>query len=161
MLKAEPLIALALMGFSIYCMWHATVLPIGWIEGEGPGGGAFPFWLGLLMLLASAGILVRALLAAAPTEPFFDPDTVSQVAVVTAALVVTIALMQILGSYIAIPAFLIWYLRFFGDHSWRLTAVLVIGTMLTLFFFFEVALRILMPKGITEPLFVPLYQMFF
>lgn len=161
MLKADSLVALVLMGFSIYCMWHATVLPIGWIEGAGPGGGAFPFWLSLLMLLASGGVLVRALLSAAPLQPFFDPDTVSQVALVTAALIVTIVLMSILGSYIAIPAFMIWYLRFFGGHSWRLTAALVIGTVLTLFFFFEVVLRILMPKGVTEPLFLPLYQMFF
>ena len=30
-----------------------------------------------------------------------------------------------------------------------------------LFFFFEVTLRTLLPKGITEPLFCPLYQIFF
>jgi hypothetical protein len=161
MLKADSLVALALMGFSLYCMWHATVLPIGWIEGEGPGGGAFPFWLALLMLLASGGVLVRALLSAAPLQPFFDPDTASQVGLVAAALIVTIVLMPILGSYIAIPAFMIWYLRFFGGHSWRLTAALVFGTVLTLFFFFEVVLRILLPKGVTEPLFFPLYQIFF
>jgi hypothetical protein len=30
-----------------------------------------------------------------------------------------------------------------------------------LFFFFEVTLRILLPKGVTEPLFFPLYATFF
>ena len=37
-------------------MWHAVSLPIGWngLEG-GPGGGAFPFWLSLVMLLCAAG----------------------------------------------------------------------------------------------------------
>jgi hypothetical protein len=36
-----------------------------------------------------------------------------------------------------------------------------VGTALVLFFFFEVTLRTLLPKGITEPLFIPLYQIFF
>ena len=69
--------------------------------------------------------------------------------------------MPVLGTYIALPAFLIWYLRYFGRHGWPLTIYMVVGTVLTLFFVFEVTLRILMPKGITEPLFIPLYQMFF
>lgn len=37
MLKAESYIALGLMGLAAYFMWHATVLPIGWAEGSGPG----------------------------------------------------------------------------------------------------------------------------
>ena len=60
MLTADRVIAASLMAFSAYLMWHATVLPIGWEGSSGPGGGAFPFWLSLVMLLASAGILVRS-----------------------------------------------------------------------------------------------------
>jgi putative tricarboxylic transport membrane protein len=26
-------------------MWKSTELPIGFISGRGPGGGAWPFWL--------------------------------------------------------------------------------------------------------------------
>jgi hypothetical protein len=42
-----------------------------------------------------------------------------------------------------------------------LTASLVICTPVFLFFFFEVTLKILLPKGVTEPLFTPLYAIFF
>ena len=31
---------------SIGLMVKSAELPVGWISGEGPGGGAFPFWLG-------------------------------------------------------------------------------------------------------------------
>lgn len=161
MLKSESLIALGLMGLSAYFMFHAVALPIGWVEGEGPGGGAFPFWLSLGMFLAATGIFVRAIRGPVPAVPFFDPDMLTAVASVTVALVFTIALMPVIGTYLAAPAFLVWYLRFFGGHTWRLTAIMVVGTVLTLFFFFEVTLRILMPKGLTEPLFIPLYQLFF
>jgi putative tricarboxylic transport membrane protein len=34
-------------------------------------------------------------------------------------------------------------------------------TPVALFFFFEVTLRILLPKGVTEPWFYPLYATFF
>jgi hypothetical protein len=161
MLKSESLIAMGLMGLSAYFMWHATVLPIGWVEGEGPGGGAFPFWLSAIMFCCAAAILVRSLGAAPTGRPFFDPDTRTAVLSVTGALVLAVVLMGWLGTYVAIPAFIVWYVRFFGRHSWTLAISLAVGTALVLFFFFEVTLRTLLPKGITEPLFVPLYQIFF
>jgi putative tricarboxylic transport membrane protein len=34
-------------------------------------------------------------------------------------------------------------------------------TPIVVFFFFEATLKILLPKGITEPFFFPLYAMFF
>lgn len=163
MLKAENIIAVGLMGASIYFMIHATVLPIGWVEFEGPGGGAFPFWLSAVMLLASAGILLKSLREGVDdsAEPFFDPDTRRAVAAVCVALLVAIALIPIAGAYIAIPLFLFWYLRLYGGHSWTLTGILTVAVPIFVFFFFEVTLRILLPKGITEPLFFPLYAMFF
>lgn len=161
MLKSESLIALGLMGLSAYFMWHALTLPVGWVESQGPGGGAFPFWLSLVILVCAAAILLRSARLPASSVPFFDPDTIGQVASVVGALFVAILLMPVVGTYLALPAFLVWYLRFFGRHSWGLTLAIVVGTVLVLFFFFEVALRILMPKGITEPLFIPLYKIFF
>ena len=55
---SELAISAALMGLSVWFMWHATVLPIGW-NGQtgGPGGGAFPFWLSAAMGLAAGAIV--------------------------------------------------------------------------------------------------------
>ncbi|MGR3270216.1 tripartite tricarboxylate transporter TctB family protein [Thalassococcus profundi] len=162
MLVADRVIAGALMALSLYFMWHATVLPIGWNGTTGgPGGGGFPFWLSAIMLLASSGIFLRSFKTNARAGTFFDMSMLRPVLEVIAALVVTIALMPILGSYIAIPLFLFWYLKIFGRHGWVLTLSLVIATPIFLFFFFEVTIKILLPKGITEPLFFPLYAMFF
>ena len=161
MLKAESLIALALMGLSAYFMWHATVLPIWWVEEQGPGGGAFPFWLSLGMGLCAAAIFVRSLGETAETDSFFYGGSLRALASVTVALIVTIALVDFAGAYIALGLFMIWYLRFFGGHGWTLTGLLTGGTLLFLFFFFEVTLKILLPKGFTEPLFLPLYAIFF
>ncbi|MEM1431239.1 MAG: tripartite tricarboxylate transporter TctB family protein [Pseudomonadota bacterium] len=161
MLVADRVIALAIIGLSLYFMWHAVELPIGW-EGEtgGPGGGAFPFWLSLIMALCAGGILIRSI-GAEDRSRFFDSDTIRSVISVAVALIVTIALMPYAGAYIAIILFLLWYLRFFGRHTWTLTLILTVSTPVFLFFFFEVTLKILLPKGWTEPFFLPLYAMFF
>ncbi|WP_102107490.1 tripartite tricarboxylate transporter TctB family protein [Oceaniglobus roseus] len=163
MITADRLIAAALMVLSAYFMWHATVLPIGW-NGRtgGPGGGAFPFWLSAGMFLAAGGILLRSLRGRSQySGNFFDPETLQSVVQVVIALIVTVALIPWLGAYVALPLFLVWYLRIFGGHGWLLTGIMAIASPVALFFFFEVALQILLPKGLTEPFFIPLYAMFF
>lgn len=165
MLTAERVIAGALMAFSAYIMWHATILPIGWngMTG-GPGGGAFPFWLAAIMFVAAGGILVRSFGSGQKsydTAPFFDPETLRSVVIVTASLVITVALIPWVGAYVALPLFIFWYVRVFGRHGWTVSAALTLGTPVFLFFFFEVTLKILLPKGITEPWFIPLYARFF
>lgn len=161
MLKAESLIALGIMGLSVYFMWHATVLPIGLVEGQGPGGGAFPFWLSAVMLGASGMILLRSLRAGEPKDSFFVAAMLRPVIMVTVLLIVTVAAMPVVGSYVALAAFMMSYLWVFGRHGWVLIVSLTTGTLMFLFFFFEVTLKILLPKGITEPLFIPLYAIFF
>ncbi len=162
MQAAERVIALGLMGLSLYFMSHAVALPIGW-NGEtgGPGGGAFPFWLSAVMLLCAGGVLMRSLAQGGSDAPFFDPETVRSVAAVALALIAAIALMPILGAYVSLALFLLWYLRIFGGRGWTLTVILTVATPAFLFFFFEVTLKILLPKGMTEPVFLPLYATFF
>lgn len=163
MLMADRLIAVSIMLLSLYFMWHAIALPIGWngMTG-GPGGGAFPFWLAVIMFICAAGILVRSLRGnSSYSGHFFDPETLAWVASVTIALVVTIGLIPWVGTYVALPLFMFWYLRIFGHHGWLLTGILCAVTPIFLFFFFEVTLKILLPKGLTEPMFIPLYAWFF
>ena len=86
---------------------------------------------------------------------------------VAIALFVTIALFDGIGPlpgigvYGALPLFLFFYLKVLGGHSWTLTIVNVIAIPVVTFLFFEIALKITLPKGITEPLFYPLFKFFF
>lgn len=162
MLAADRIIALTLMGLSLYFMWHATVLPIGWVDGAGPGGGAFPFWLSAIMLAAATLILLRSFLTHPHEgEKFFpDADAIPRVAGVAGLLIATIAAIPFFGTYLALMTFLVVYLRLFGHHGWPLIGILTLATPIFLFFFFEVTLKILLPKGMTEPLFIPLYAAF-
>jgi hypothetical protein len=82
------------------------------------------------------------------------------VAAVAGSLIITVALFSFIGAYGALPLFLLFYIRFLGKHSWRLTAALTVGIPVVTFYFFEITLKIILPKGITEPLFIPLYKIF-
>jgi putative tricarboxylic transport membrane protein len=164
MRRAELIMAVVLGLFSAYLMWESAKLPIGWIPGEGPGGGAFPFWLSAGMLLSTVWILVRALRGLTPqsqsSEPYFDSQSAVLIGLVVGALVLMIGLIHWIGVYGAIPLFFVFYMKIIGRHSWLQTAAFAILAPIVTFFFFEILLHITLPKGATEPLFYPLYDIF-
>ncbi len=161
---AELLMAVMLGIFSAYLMWKSAELEIGWIPNEGPGGGAWPFWLAAVMLGSCLWIIFRWFRKTSPfsrsSEIYIDKGALIEVGLVAGSLTVTIGLFHIIGVYGALPLFLIFYLRVMGKHSWRLTLFTMTVVPVTTFFFFEIALKITLPKGYTEPLFYPLYRIF-
>ncbi len=162
---AELLMAIMMGTFSIYLMYKSAELPIGWIEDEGPGGGAWPFWLATIMLISCLGILYNWFRRHGPIansdKAYIESHVLMDIGAVTLSLIVTVGLFSFIGIYGALPLFLIFYLRFLGKHSWRLTTTLTIAIPVLIFYFFEITLKIILPKGITEPLFIPLYKIFF
>ncbi len=86
--------------------------------------------------------------------------TVESFLLVAGALTVMIGLIHVIGVYGAVPLFLIFYIRFLGRHSWMTAGSLAVCTPVATFFFFEIALKKTLPKGFTEPLFYPLYDIF-
>ncbi len=161
---AEFVMAFVMAVFSVYLMWKSAELPIGWLPGEGPGGGAFPFWLSLGMLVCCVSIIVRWIARASPpsqsTVPYMTPETVKWFLLVAGSLTAMVGLIHVIGVYGAVPLFLVFYVRFLGRHSWTTTGALAVSTPVATFFFFEIALTKTLPKGFTEPLFYPLYDIF-
>ncbi len=149
---------------SIALMVKSAELPVGWIPDEGPGGGAFPFWLGAGMLICCAWTFVKWIRGTSPyagsDEPYMDRQTGRLFLTAAGSLTVMIGLIHFIGVYFAIPALLVFYVRFVGRHPWWLATALAVATPVATFFFFEIALRITLPKGYTEPMFYPLYDMF-
>ena len=149
---------------AIGLMVKSAELPVGWIPDEGPGGGAFPFWLGAGMLVCCVWTFVKWIRGTSPFsgsgEPYMDRQTLLLFVTAAGSLTVMIGLIHVIGVYFAVPALLVFYVRFVGRHPWWLTAALAAATPVATFFFFEIALRITLPKGYTEPMFYPLYDMF-
>ena len=167
MRRAELVMAVVMSVFSLYLMWKSAELEIGWIPDEGPGGGAFPFWLAAGMLACCLWIIARWWRRTSPIDRSGDADkvymdrrTVKSFALVAGSLTVMIGLLHIIGTYGAVPLFLVFYMRFLGGHRWPLTGAVAVTAPVAAFFFFEITLNITLPKGFTEPLFYPLYDIF-
>lgn len=162
---AELLMAVVMGVFSVYLMWKSTELEIGWIPGEGPGGGAWPFWLATGMLLCCIATVVRWYRRVTPQsrsgELYMDRKTWQIFAITAGSLAVTLALVHFIGMYFALMAFLVFYFRVVGAHSWKLSVSLSLGLPAFAFYFFEGLLKIILPKGISEPLFYPLYRLIY
>ena len=164
MRRAELVTAVVFALLSIYLMWMSAELPIGWIPDKGPAGGAFPFWLSAAMLACSVWIFVRALRGVTPesrsSEPFMDAATVKLLAMACGSLLAALLIVTWFGFYVAIPFLFVFWVRLVGKRSWLTTGALAVSVPVITFFFFEIGMKILLPKGITEPLFYPLYQVF-
>ena len=165
MRMAELVMAVVMAVFSLYLMWKSAELPIGWIPGEGPGGGAWPFWLATGMLLCCIATIYRWARRLTPEsrseDVYMDSRAFKLFLLNAGALAAMIGLFHIVGAYGAIPAFLIFYLRFMGGHSWRLTGTFAVVTPVITFLFFEIALQKTLPKGFTDPWFEPIFDFFY
>jgi len=175
MRKAEIVTAFILGVFSLYLMWKSGEPPswdpeigrfanIGMIDGEGPGSGFWPFWLSTVMFVCCLWIGFNWYRGTSPQsqskDPFLDAYGIKMVALVGGGLLGFLVAIYILGFYGAIFVFMIYYMWALGRHRMWVTLTIATALPVVSFFFFDVAMRIVLPKGYLEPLFIPLYAIF-
>ena len=166
MRRAEIITAVLLACFSLYLMDKSAELPIGWVKGAGPGGGFWPFWLSTIMLGSTIWIMVNWARRTSPPsqseEPFFDSYGMKMFILVGGGVTGLIALVYVIGMHLACMLFLMYYMRFLGGHTWKLTLAVSLPVPVVTFLFFDVALRNFLPTGLLDNiLYVPLYHVFF
>ena len=124
MRRAEIITAGILALFSVYLMWKSTELDIGYIKGEGPGGGAWPFWLSAVMLICTGFIALNWVRRTSPPsqsdDVFLDGYGKKMLLLVGGGITGFIALINIISMYGAMFVFLIYYLRILGRHTWAM-----------------------------------------
>jgi hypothetical protein len=173
MRRAELVAAIVLAILSIYMMWKSgqPAWPdepwfdnIGYVRGEGPGSGFWPFWLSAVMLLCCFWIVVNWVRRTSPPsqseDRYLDAYGLLMLVKVGGGVTAFIGLVHFIGMYGAMTVFLVYYVYFLGRHSLMTTLAIALGAPVVMFFFFDVAMRIVLPKGYLEPLFIPLYAIF-
>lgn len=163
---AELCMAVFLMLASLGLMYKATDgLNIGWVAGSGPGSGAWPFWLSAVMFLSCLAILARWFMGTTAEsrsqDLFMDRYTVKVVGITVLALALLVFGTGTIGIYFSLIIFLFFYLKIMGGHTWLLSSSLSILVPIVVFAFFEYLMTSPLPKGISEPLFYPIYDLMY
>ena len=126
----------------------AVRLGFGWGP-DGPQSGFFPFWLALIMVFCCAVILLQAVRGNV-SKSFVSRKQLDSVLKVLWPAVAAVALMHVIGLYVASPLYIGFYMRWVGRHSWVSVLTLGIGIPVVTFLVFEKWFLVPMPKGPLE-----------
>ena len=150
--SAEIALALFFLALGGIVIYDSARLGAKWAD-DGPQTGYFPFYIGVLIALASVANLVAALAIRPERDKAFVE--VGQLKLVLAVLVPTaiyVGLIGWLGIYVASVLFIAFFMRWLGKYDWWKLAAVSIGNSVFFFLVFELWFKIPLPKGPLENL---------
>lgn len=149
----EAATSLVLAGIGAAAIWDSRRLGAGW-GAEGPQSGYFPFWIGLVLAVASLGNFALALRAArggAVGGGLFV--TWPQLRLVLSVLLPTaiyVAAIPFTGLYLASALLVAWFMIRLGGFRWWVAVASGSATALVAFVVFETWFLVALPKGQIE-----------
>jgi putative tricarboxylic transport membrane protein len=129
-------------------MWDSLRSGAGW-GNDGPQSGYFPFYVGLLMSVASAANLFLAV-RSSKTESFVSRPQIKLVLAIFLPCLVYVTVMQWLGLYAASLIFIAVFMRWQGKFSLLSSSVTALMVVLVLFVMFEIWFKVPLIKGPIE-----------
>lgn len=153
---AETVTALATMAFGLVIVKGALEFGIGW-DSSGPQPGAFPFYVGGLVALASLGTLgltIGKQFAGDLTlrRSVLDHEQARRVGSFLLPMAGFVILSVTIGMYAATLLYLVFTMRFQGRYGWPATLVTALGTAAFFYLALEKFFQIGLLKGPLEPL---------
>ena len=141
-IAGAALLALA-VGFSAGALKEYTY----WGE-NGPGSAFLPFWLGLVMAVLAATLLVGALRSRDPGPAWLPSgDGLRRLALVVGATAAFVALLNVVGMTIGTVLFLVVLMRFLDRQPWPLTIAVALAVAGLNYLVFTRWLHVPLPAG--------------
>ena len=136
---------------AIVC-YGAREYGIGWGD-AGPQPGYFPFYVGLIVILASCGSLVQAVVQHRDRrEAFLTREQASRILAFFGPMFAFVVLSMLLGMYVALTLYLFGVMVRQGGYGIPKAAAVSVGTALTCYVVFEVWFLVPLLKGPLEAL---------
>ena len=120
---------------------------------DGPQSGYFPFYIGLLICVASAVTLAKAMRDRSLADaPFVYRDQFRRVLTVLVPAAIYVLLVKFLGMYVASAIYIAFFMIWLGRYSWW--KGVAVGVVINAIFFvlFEVWFKVPLFKGVFNPL---------
>jgi hypothetical protein len=151
--SAELAVAALFFLFGAIVVFDSIRLGFGWQEIHGPRPGYFPFYIGVIMCVASLVNIARALMVRGGDNKTFVE--VGQLKLVLAVLVPTAVyalLVTWIGIYVSSVLFIGFFMRWLGKYPWWKVVGVGVGTAVVLYLVFEKWFKVPLPKGPLENL---------
>ncbi|MFA5915600.1 MAG: tripartite tricarboxylate transporter TctB family protein [Burkholderiales bacterium] len=120
---------------------------------DGPQTGYFPFYVGLILCIASTINFVHGLLLSHKDNGVFVK--VGQIKLVLSVLVpssVYVALVGWLGIYVPSIVYIAFFMLWLGKYAWWKAMLVSVGTSVFFYVVFEIWFQVPLPKGPVESL---------
>ncbi len=146
---AEVAVALLFLAIAAVVMYDSRRLGAKW-DFDGPQAGYFPFYIALIMAIASAANLVFALRRTFKDKTFVEVGQLMLVLKVLVPAAIYVAAIVWTGIYVASTVFIAFFMRWLGKYPWWKVAVVSVSTSVVFFLIFEVWFLVPLPKGPVE-----------
>jgi len=148
----DVVVAAIFFAFGALVAFDSSRLGAKWAE-DGPQSGYFPFYIGLIICIASLVNVVLALrVKAADGGSFVSAEQLKAVVSVAVPTLFYVLLIQFLGIYVASTVFIAAFMVWLGKYSWLKAALVGVGVSVVFFVMFEVWFMVQLPKGPLEAL---------
>jgi putative tricarboxylic transport membrane protein len=134
-------------------VYDSLRLGAGWQEVHGPRPGYFPFYIGLLICIASLVNMVAALrVPAAQNKTFVEVGQLKLVLTVLIPTAIYAAAVTWIGIYVASALFIGFFMRWLGKYAWWKVVATSLITVVVFYVIFEKWFKVPLPKGPLESL---------
>jgi putative tricarboxylic transport membrane protein len=152
----EGVVAAFFLVFGAVVVWDSRRLGAEW-GSDGPQAGYFPFYIGVIICIASAVNIFNALTSgAAGAKPFVHRGQLKMVLAIMVPTVIYVVLIAnpvySLGIYEASIVFIAFFMRWLGKYPWGKTLAVSVLTVVSFFIMFEIWFKVPLPKGPLESL---------
>ncbi|MBM3485147.1 MAG: tripartite tricarboxylate transporter TctB family protein [Alphaproteobacteria bacterium] len=146
----EVIVGLIIVALGAIVMWDSVRVGAGWGP-EGPKAGYFPFYIGLILVGASIVNIAAAVVQRAKlTRPITERHQFVLVLRVFIPAALFVAVIPVIGLYVASVFYIGAFMRFLGRYGWPLVAAVAVGVPVVTFITFEIWFLVPLPKGPLE-----------
>ena len=139
--------------FGAIVITDSVRLGFGWQEVHGPRPGYFPFYIGLIICIASVLNFVRALgVPAEKNKTFVQRGQLKMVLTVLIPTAIYAALVTWIGIYASSFLFIAFFMRWLGKYPWWKVVAVSLATVVVFYVIFEIWFKVPLPKGPLESL---------
>ena len=145
-------VALSLLIFGLVVVYDSYRLGSKW-GSDGPQSGYFPFYIGVLICIASVATLVQALRDMQSGKLLFVSwPRLKMVLTVLIPALVYVFCIQYIGIYVASTIYIAVFMVWLGKYSWLKSAIVSVLVNVSFFLMFEVWFKVPLFKGSLDPL---------